>query len=198
MTKYLYLMRHGQTLFNSLGKIQGFCDSPLTELGIEQAQIAGKYFKDHGISFDKAVSSSQERACDTLENVVDMPYKRLKGIKEWNFGLFEGESERLNPKPKAGYTTEFVPYGGESHEDVTKRMVQTLTQEMEEVENTLLAVSHGGACLRFLMAWYDCWNGDFPYFSNCCIQKLKYEDGQFTLLKSIDPINNKEKVYVEE
>ena len=30
MTKTLYLMRHGETLFNSLGKIQGACDSPLT------------------------------------------------------------------------------------------------------------------------------------------------------------------------
>lgn len=32
--KKLYLMRHGQTLFNQLGKIQGACDSPLTEAGI--------------------------------------------------------------------------------------------------------------------------------------------------------------------
>ena len=27
----LYLMRHGQTLFNTLNRIQGWCDSPLTE-----------------------------------------------------------------------------------------------------------------------------------------------------------------------
>ena len=198
MAKYLYLMRHGQTLFNLLGKIQGSSDSPLTDLGIEQAQIAGRYFKENGITFDAAVTSTQERAVDTLENVTDMPYTRLKGIKEWNFGLFEAESERLNPKPKAGYTTEFVPYGGESHEDVTKRMVLTLSEEMKKVDKTLLAVSHGGASLRFTMAWYDCWNGDFPYFSNCCIQKFKYEDGSFTLLKSIDPINSLEKVYTDE
>ena len=31
-------MRHGQTLFNFKGLIQGFGDSPLTELGIAQAQ----------------------------------------------------------------------------------------------------------------------------------------------------------------
>ena len=29
----LYLMRHGQTLFNTLNRIQGWCDSPLTEKG---------------------------------------------------------------------------------------------------------------------------------------------------------------------
>lgn len=30
MVKKLYLMRHGQTLFNLQNKIQGWCDSPLT------------------------------------------------------------------------------------------------------------------------------------------------------------------------
>lgn len=38
-------MRHGQTLFNQRKKIQGFCDAPLTELGVKQAKIAGSYFK---------------------------------------------------------------------------------------------------------------------------------------------------------
>lgn len=36
MKKKLYLMRHGQTLFNCQNKIQGWCDSPLTEEGIRQ------------------------------------------------------------------------------------------------------------------------------------------------------------------
>ncbi|KTT85669.1 phosphoglycerate mutase, partial [Mammaliicoccus sciuri] len=38
MSKKLYLMRHGQTLFNEKKKIQGASDSPLTQLGIEQAR----------------------------------------------------------------------------------------------------------------------------------------------------------------
>lgn len=41
--KDLYLMRHGETLFNQRRKIQGWCDSPLTEKGIEQAQKAENY-----------------------------------------------------------------------------------------------------------------------------------------------------------
>ncbi|HEX9025467.1 MAG TPA: histidine phosphatase family protein [Clostridium sp.] len=32
MKKTLYLMRHGQTLFNVRRKVQGWRDSPLTEL----------------------------------------------------------------------------------------------------------------------------------------------------------------------
>lgn len=33
-----YYVRHGQTLFNRLGRMQGMCDSPLTEQGIEDAK----------------------------------------------------------------------------------------------------------------------------------------------------------------
>lgn len=33
MKKKLYLMRHGETLFNLQSRIQGWCDSPLTEKG---------------------------------------------------------------------------------------------------------------------------------------------------------------------
>ena len=42
--KYVYLMCPGQTLFNVQHKIQGFCDSPLTSLGIKQAKEPKKIF----------------------------------------------------------------------------------------------------------------------------------------------------------
>ncbi|WP_049220013.1 phosphoglycerate mutase family protein [Enterococcus avium] len=45
MIKKLYLMRHGETLFNVLKKVQGACDSPLTEKGIQQAKLARDFFK---------------------------------------------------------------------------------------------------------------------------------------------------------
>lgn len=35
MMKTLYLVRHGQTLFNARHKIQGWCDFPLTQTGIK-------------------------------------------------------------------------------------------------------------------------------------------------------------------
>lgn len=45
MIKTFYLMRHGQTRFNVQGRIQGVCDSPLTEERIEQAKAARRYFE---------------------------------------------------------------------------------------------------------------------------------------------------------
>lgn len=136
MAKTLYLMRHGQTLFNQLHKIQGWCDSPLTELGIYQAQIAKKYFEEHGITFDHAYSSTSERCCDTLEIVTNMPYKRTKGLKEVYYGKLEGESEELNKhlKPK-DVETFYLQFGGESSNTTQKRMVDILTEIMEKEDH---------------------------------------------------------------
>ena len=69
MKKTLYLMRHGQTLFNVRRKIQGACDSPLTELGINQAKHVSQYFKD--IKLDHAYASTSERSSDTLELILE-------------------------------------------------------------------------------------------------------------------------------
>ena len=87
MKKTLYLMRHGQTLFNLRRKMQGHCDSPLTPLGVKQAEIAGKYFEN--INIDHAYSSTLERCCDTLEIVTGgkIPYERLKGLKFSEFKI---------------------------------------------------------------------------------------------------------------
>ena len=53
--KYVYLMRHGQTLFNVQHKIQGFCDSPLTSLGIKQAKEPKKeYFEHEKVKLEEA------------------------------------------------------------------------------------------------------------------------------------------------
>ncbi|ODJ60061.1 histidine phosphatase family protein [Brochothrix thermosphacta] len=192
--KTLYLMRHGQTLFNLRGKIQGACDSPLTDEGIKQAEIVRDYFIDHEINFDFAYSSTQERAVDTAEIVCS--YKNvahLKGIKEWNFGLFEGESEQLNPKIKEGETSYgdfFVDYGGESSEQVQKRMNSTLIEVMEnENHNTILCVSHGGAMYRFIQKWVSQERIKNIKFINCCILKFDYSEGEFEFKEAISLID---------
>ena len=84
MKKTLYLLRHGQTYFNYYHKVQGRCDSPLNEMGIRQVEMARDYFQKNNIHFDKAFSSTQERACDTLEIATNHPmhYKRLKALRE--------------------------------------------------------------------------------------------------------------------
>ena len=186
MKKTFYLMRHGQTLFNLRKKIQGSCDSPLTEFGIRQAEIAGNYFKN--VPIDHAYSSTSERSSDTLEIITGgrLPYKRLKGLKEMDFGIYEGESEDLNPKDKIVFGTFFLDYGGESRAQVRERMVKTCTEIMEnEDHSVVLAVSHAGACLQFLTRWQNPEEELKKGFSNCCIFKYEYENKEFRLLEVI-------------
>ena len=147
LAKTLYLMRHGQTLFNFKGLIQGFGDSPLTELGIAQAQKARSYYETKGINFDLYASSTQERASDTLENVApNQSYQRFKGLKEWHFGLFEGESVYLFDnlyKPEDLFGDRIVPFKGEARQQVEDRIVKTLHDIMSQTKNNALVVSHG-------------------------------------------------------
>ncbi|GLC90468.1 histidine phosphatase family protein [Lysinibacillus piscis] len=182
----LYLMRHGETLFNQLHKVQGWCDSPLTERGIKQAQMAKAYFEQHHILFDSAYSSTSERASDTLEQITNLPYQRVKGLKEWNFGRFEGEPEYLNPP--LPYGDFFVPYGGEKEMDFRERIAQTLLDIMKnDTSHTILAVSHGAACRQFMRNWSHTSDVDHQgRINNCCILKFEFLNDQFKLVEIIN------------
>lgn len=68
--KRLYLLRHGQTEFNVKKLVQGRCDSPLTDLGRQQAGMAAAWLKAHGVVPDKVVSSPLGRAMDTASLVA--------------------------------------------------------------------------------------------------------------------------------
>lgn len=186
MGKLLYLMRHGETLFNQRKKIQGWCDSPLTEKGIKQAQLAGKYFLEQNIQFDAAYASTSERASDTLEQITNLPYSRVKGLKEWNFGTFESESEQLNPP--LPYKDFFVQFGGEEELELRKRISDTLLEIMEnESGHTVLAVSHGASCRQFMRAWAHTSQVDVSEpLKNCCILKFEFDNGRFTLVEIIN------------
>jgi len=183
--KTIYLTRHGQTLFNLQHKIQGFCDSPLTELGINQAKIAKEYFIREGIKIEEAHSSTSERAIDTLEILTELPFKTHKKLKEWNFGTFEGEGEHLNPP--LPYNDFFIQFGGEDQLEVEKRLNEAVTKIATESSNEqILIVSHGGAIANFYRKWENYSQvrreGAIP---NCSIFKYEYDDGIFVLKEII-------------
>ena len=66
--KTIYLVRHGQTFINRYDKMQGWCDTPLTNQGIKEAENTGVVLKD--IPFDIAFSSDLKRACDTCDYII--------------------------------------------------------------------------------------------------------------------------------
>ncbi|EOH97574.1 histidine phosphatase family protein [Enterococcus pallens] len=188
MVQTLYLMRHGQTLFNQQGKMQGWCDSPLTELGKQQARAAAEYFTD--IPLGSAYSSTSERTSDTLELITDLPYQRIKGLKEWNFGAMEGEHDYLIPP--LPYDDFFVDFGGEGEEPFRKRVAATILDLMKkEKHEHVLMVSHGACCRQFISTWAH--TSDLAHsgrLGNCCILKFEFSDDTFRLLEINDPNKN--------
>ena len=149
----LYMMRHGETLFNVLRRKQGWCDSPLTERGQEQARRAGAWLREQGIGFDHAYSSPSERACDTLELACPgLPYERVKGLKEWYFGTFEGLTEDTNPP--LPYGDFYVPFGGESEDAFRERAYATVLELVRRPgHERVLVVTHGAFEAQFPRAF---------------------------------------------
>lgn len=190
MIKKLVLMRHGQTLFNLRGKFQGVVDSPLTPHGIQQAKTVKPFLDDLPFRFDHAYSSSSERACDTLEIVTNLPYIRLKGLKEWNFGILEGEPEYLHP-PFDQYDEYFSTHDGEGRMEVFNRINSTLCSIMEKEDHcNVIAASHGLAMREFVTYWTKDNPSLVPSrFANCIIFIFDYdtETKTFTLIDVHNP-----------
>ena len=68
----LYIIRHGQTLFNERKLAQGWCDSPLTERGINQAKHVKSHLQDQNIQFDgESDVEAQSRFNDTIHEILD-------------------------------------------------------------------------------------------------------------------------------
>ena len=194
----LYMMRHGETLFNKLGRKQGWSDSPLTETGIQEARITGAWLRAHGIVFDHAYSSTSERACDTLELAAPgMPYERVKGLKEWNFGVFEGLPEEASPRPNRGEF--YVPFGGEAEDAFIERIYSTVLALMRRPgHERVLVVSHGSAVARFPLAWgfhlreYIVEAGKASSkgsssFGNCAFAVYDFDGERFAFEDIVDP-----------
>lgn len=186
----LYLVRHGQTLFNKMKKTQGWSDSPLTELGIEQATSAKRYFTEQGISFDKVYSSTSERCCDTVEIITDLPYKRLKGLKEWNFGMMEGESELLRIERSPHQLTHedfFVQWGGESAKELTERFQSTIDEIIDDGGESILCLTHAGAMWTFFLQWNKPEDLNGEAFGNCCILEYDIVGNELIFNKIVNP-----------
>lgn len=157
--KKLYLLRHGQTEFNVKKLVQGRCDSPLTDLGRQQAGAAAAWLKAHNVVPDKVVSSPLGRAMDTAGLVAtelfgqNAAVEPCEGIIERCYGTFEEGPHDALPTDVWDPGEDLVPYGGEGSQALQERMVGTLTNLMGAKDTeTLLAVSHGSASRQFIKA----------------------------------------------
>lgn len=190
MSKTIYLVRHGQTLFNLRHKTQGRVDSPLTDLGIRQAEAARDYFEDNNITFDKAFCSTQERASDTLEIVTDhqMEYERLKDLREKSYGIYEGQDEYTLPWNR-GLKREADP-SVEPDDEVVARMEKAMDYILTKLEDgeSAIVVGHGDMLAQYVRK-HDS-RVQFKKFKNCAVAKMNAEDNKVELLNYVWPAMN--------
>lgn len=57
----LYIVRHGKTMFNTIGRAQGWSDTPLTAVGERGIRELGIGLRESGLQFAKAFSSDSGR-----------------------------------------------------------------------------------------------------------------------------------------
>ena len=119
----VYMIRHGQTYFNKYRRMQGWCDSPLTAVGEQDARNAGKML--NGIDFDAVYASDMTRAMRTAELILpasgntDLTVQPIAAFREAFYGYFEGDD--------TSQTWFITPNSGNGSMAVSIRYVLTIT-----------------------------------------------------------------------
>lgn len=148
----LYIIRHGQTEWNTQRRLQGWNNSNLTEKGISDAEMLSDKLKD--TDFKHIYSSPQKRAFETATIVKrnrDIDIIELEGLKEIGFGNWEGMrigeiekeyAEEYNTFIKTPHLYHPLP-GSESFEDLFKRVNDALEIIIKNGGEKALIVCHG-------------------------------------------------------
>ncbi|WP_454995687.1 histidine phosphatase family protein [Bulleidia extructa] len=154
MSRLFYFVRHGQTYFNLRLQLQGRCDSPLTPLGIQQAEKSAKVLS--GQFFDRAFASPAGRVRETADILlknrqVELTY--LEDLQEPDFGVMEGyyvQDQEL--VQKCFGHLDFKEAGGEGKDSLrfrTEKVFQDILSQTKE-NDRILIVSHGIMSMAFM------------------------------------------------
>ena len=193
ITKKVYLVRHGQTDFNLKNIVQGSgVDTDLNATGRSQAEA---FFAAYGhVPFDRVYTSSLKRSVQSVQRFIDkgIPHTPLAGLNEISWGTKEGH--RVTPEEDEYYhfmlrewqkgRTDLRIEGGESPEDVVRRMKPAVDQILaDELEKTILICMHGRA-IRILLCHllrYPLQSMDMFDHHNLCLYVLNYNGSTFAV-----------------
>nr|WP_297573698.1 histidine phosphatase family protein [uncultured Peptostreptococcus sp.] len=159
-----YLVRHGQTIWNTQGRTQGHGNSPLTDLGLAQAKNLAKYLKEYPI--DMIYCSDLGRAVETAEiiaNELGLDLKPTPALREMGFGEWEGMPI---PKIKEKYPDLLYLWrnepdkadipGGETLHIVKEREDRLIDELNEKYQNKhILLISHSVTVRVMLLSFLD-------------------------------------------
>jgi len=168
----LYMLRHGETAWNTERRMQGHKNSDLTELGRTQALAMGRTLKAelaHEPGPTIFLRSPLGRTRETSEIVgreLGIPSSEWREdirLAELSYGSWEGSSwaeiEVTHPTALADWRADphgYCPPGGETHLDLRRRCATMLT-EIAAANTRTVVVSHGvsGAVVRGLNLGLD-------------------------------------------
>ena len=199
------IIRHGETDWNSLGKLQGLEDIALNDLGREQAVQTSRYFETE--PWDIIVSSPLKRAYETAQIIasrLSIPTVHVVDeITERSYGSASG----LLPEERRSRFPDGVIPDQEDFEHLRQRAMTGLTKIANDFQGKrIIVVSHGGLTNSIL---YSLSGGEFGSFKtrlkNGSINKIhllnniwsvefynKTADELLNTMKSIDNLKMKE------
>lgn len=159
----LYIVRHGQTQDNLEGRIQGHTDSPLTELGIKQAEAIARRLAAQNLSaiyssdLGRAVTTAQ--AIARAQNVQMQPHLTPL-LRELNLGKAQGltreQYAQQRPEEFKLWQRDSIkhrPCGAETVEQAIERCGQFIeyVRSKHKDGETLGVIGHGGSLKGMLI-----------------------------------------------
>ncbi len=156
MTKIL-LIRHGETAWNAVRRLQGHLDIALNDEGVRQAQALARALADEPLA--AIVSSDLQRAVQTAQAAGAfhaLPLRQDPQLRERAYGVFEGmlytEIEKVYPVEFAAWQSRdadaVMPHGGrmaESFRQFYQRCIGAITAWGQRYPGqTIAIVAHGG------------------------------------------------------
>ena len=194
----LFIVRHGETDWNTVKRIQGQTDIELNENGVRLAELTAEGLSDTG--FDYIFSSPLKRARKTAEIIRGarpLPIFEDDRLKEMFFGDYEGTTKTERPEDCCITTLfkdagNYVPENGaESIEDLVKRAQAFLDEHIYPLESVspdanILILGHGAlnkALMTCLMHWAkkDFWG--YVQQKNCTVTIFELKNGEATLVE---------------
>ena len=189
MTK-IFLIRHGETEWNAIGKLQGSSDIKLLPEGIEQAHLLAEHAPFHAV--DAIYSSDLLRAVTTAEILAEkfgLPVIKERGLRETSFGDWEGrflsDLAKENPKGFEQFFTKpdkVQPPNGETFLQSQARIMNALDEIIADNEDkNIIVVSHGAAIRLIICAALDIRIRKMWSISqfNTALNVLTYDEGFF-------------------
>ncbi|MBC8374660.1 MAG: histidine phosphatase family protein [FCB group bacterium] len=189
----IYLIRHGQTEWNSVGRIQGFADTPINDMGRTQIELLSSYLSQIPNFHFRLISSDAKRckeSTEVLSGVFGTPFIAMEELREVNFGVWNGrkiselkKDVRLK-KVWNNLSPNHVWEGGESFTEAHSRANNCIEECLQESNvNNLVVVTHG-IIIQLLMSYWI--RGSLAYSKDFVV-----ENGSVTIVdRSEDGIVN--------